>query len=431
MWSIGVILYILLSGTPPFDTSGSIDNVFDARISFDDDRGWYGVSDEAKDLVRRLLVNNPVQRISVSDACNHTWILQEDGDTHCYPLDDPALEGVERPKPKPKPAPAAASNLGLRNTNASGTKHSEVRQSRLQFSQSSTSSASNRTPPQSNTTQKSSKASSQQQGPARRMKQERLKPIPILKSATKAKRPKKKQAALSIIEEEAARPSPRSITGANSSADESSAIDTTTSSKTTRPTSELPDDEILSDFSDEEDGAGAMGKKNNTSMKPNTNADPTKSSTAPGPTNNNNNQDEKEISASKTKSSQNLVQKTLDGKTAPSPAHSDAGLARSGSTNSTTSTSSAPGKRKRGNDAADPNTPSTSADVPLSGGSKKIQRTLFGKVASPQPALEVTDGADTTDDEKVGGNSSADNTPEGGSGGKKQKTLASWFNKGK
>jgi hypothetical protein len=171
-----------------------------------------------------------------------------------------------------------------------------------------------------------------------------------------------------------------------------------------------------------------MSKKNSL-MKANANTDTISSSIGPAPSNIN---IQNEKGNPKIKPSQKLVQKTLDGKTAPSPAHSDTGLFRSGSTNSTTSTSSAPGKRKRGNDAVGPNTPSTTADVPSSGGSKKIQRTLFGKVASPlQPALEVTDGADTTDDEKVGGNSSADNTPEGGSGGKKQKTLASWFNKGK
>lgn len=124
---------------------------------------------------------------------------------------------------------------------------------------------------------------------------------------------------------------------------------------------------------------------------------------------------------SKTKSGQQkLVQRTLDGKTAPSPAQSEPALVRAASAGST---SSAPGKRKHG-DSIGPNT------APSSEGSKKVQRTLFGKVASPQAPSEVTDGIDTTDDEKVGGNSSADNTPEGGSGGKRQKTLASWF-KGK
>lgn len=405
MWSIGVILYILLSGTPPFDTSGSIDNVFDARISFDDDRGWFGVSDAAKDLVRRLLVNNPIQRLTVEGACNHAWILQEDGDTHCHPLNDPAVEGVEKPKPKSNSAPVAT--LAAKNASF---KPSESRQSRLQFSLSTTSSAGNRSQPQASATHKASKGSVQQ-APVRRMKQERLKPIPILKSATKAKRPNKKQAALSIIEEEAARPSPRSIAGGNTSADDSSAVGTASSCKTANPTSELPDDEILSDFSDEENGDVSKSKKTSRTDK----AD---DSIASDPSNGT---DKEKQGISKSNSGQNLVQKTLDGKTAPSPAHDDSSLVRSATADST---SSASGKRKRGDVAIDSNASSgTSPDAPSSVGSKKVQRTLFGKLASPQPQPppEVTDGPDTTDEEK---------TPDGGIGGKKQKTLASFF-KGK
>ena len=105
MWSIGVILYILLSGTPPFDVSESIDVVADAKISFGGDR-FGNVSARALDLVSRLLVADPAERLSVVDACSHEWIMEDDGDTHRHPLDDPAL-GQEL---KQRKSDAAAKN---------------------------------------------------------------------------------------------------------------------------------------------------------------------------------------------------------------------------------------------------------------------------------------------------------------------------------
>ena len=89
-WSLGVILYILLSGTPPFDATLGLDCVVDAKIGFPKDK-WHGISDQAKDLVQKLLMADPTRRISVKDACKHAWIMVDDGDTHTYPLDDPAV----------------------------------------------------------------------------------------------------------------------------------------------------------------------------------------------------------------------------------------------------------------------------------------------------------------------------------------------------
>ena len=90
MWSIGVILYILLSGAPPFDVSHGFDEVAEAKIEFPDDR-WRGISNQAKNLVKKLLIADPSMRISVKDACTHDWILIEDGDSHTHPLDNPAV----------------------------------------------------------------------------------------------------------------------------------------------------------------------------------------------------------------------------------------------------------------------------------------------------------------------------------------------------
>jgi len=75
MWSVGVIVYSLLSGGLPFTGKRHLD-LFKAIIAgeytFDDK--WNEVSEGAKDLVRNLLVVDPLQRFSAEDALNHDWI---------------------------------------------------------------------------------------------------------------------------------------------------------------------------------------------------------------------------------------------------------------------------------------------------------------------------------------------------------------------
>ena len=90
MWSVGVILYILLSGAPPFDVSQGFEEVADVKIVFPESR-WRGISKEAMDLIKKLLQTDPDKRITANKACIHEWILISDGDTHTHPLDDPAI----------------------------------------------------------------------------------------------------------------------------------------------------------------------------------------------------------------------------------------------------------------------------------------------------------------------------------------------------
>lgn len=79
MWSVGVIVYILLSGYPPFydDSPPKIfKKITEVKYDFDDP-AWDGISDVAKDLIRKLLVKDPAERLTASAALKHPWLAGE------------------------------------------------------------------------------------------------------------------------------------------------------------------------------------------------------------------------------------------------------------------------------------------------------------------------------------------------------------------
>ncbi|KAI6696551.1 hypothetical protein NL676_016670 [Syzygium grande] len=89
VWSAGVIIYILLSGFPPF-RGKTKEEIFGEVLHGDLDflpYPWPNISESAKDLVRRMLVRNPKKRITAHEVLCHPWLqVDRDGRIDCNEL---------------------------------------------------------------------------------------------------------------------------------------------------------------------------------------------------------------------------------------------------------------------------------------------------------------------------------------------------------
>ncbi|XP_009603424.1 calcium-dependent protein kinase SK5 [Nicotiana tabacum] len=97
VWSAGVILYILLSGVPPFwaeTDMGIFRQILRGKLDLESEP-WPGISDSAKDLIRKILDRNPKRRLTAHEVLCHPWIV-DDTVAPDKPLDSAVLSRLKQ-----------------------------------------------------------------------------------------------------------------------------------------------------------------------------------------------------------------------------------------------------------------------------------------------------------------------------------------------
>mmetsp|Transcript_37113 Transcript_37113/g.114350 ORF Transcript_37113/g.114350 Transcript_37113/m.114350 type:complete len:397 (+) Transcript_37113:397-1587(+) len=96
LWSLGVIMYVLLCGYPPFmgrTEDEILSRVCSGRYSFPEN-DWKGVTDDAKSLIGKLLAYAPKQRCSAEAALEEPWLKDASGCAPDTPLQASHLDSL-------------------------------------------------------------------------------------------------------------------------------------------------------------------------------------------------------------------------------------------------------------------------------------------------------------------------------------------------
>ncbi|XP_063419076.1 serine/threonine-protein kinase Chk2-like [Mytilus trossulus] len=99
-WSLGVILFICISGYPPFsDERKDMDlpkQILGGHFTFPK-QYWSNISEDAIDLIKKLMTVDVKKRIVLSDAINHPWFKDEDMLSKARDLMYPDSDGMIPP----------------------------------------------------------------------------------------------------------------------------------------------------------------------------------------------------------------------------------------------------------------------------------------------------------------------------------------------
>ncbi|XP_016100499.1 serine/threonine kinase 17a like [Sinocyclocheilus grahami] len=108
MWSIGVLIYVMLTGESPFlgeEKQETFLNISQVNVDYSQDV-FQGISDLAVDFIQSLLIKNPRKRATVEQCLTHPW-LRIDSHQHTVdaPLDEQEASQSESEPESPVPSP--------------------------------------------------------------------------------------------------------------------------------------------------------------------------------------------------------------------------------------------------------------------------------------------------------------------------------------
>jgi len=97
LWSLGVIVFMLLAGYPPFygDDDQMRSCIIAGNVDWQHKRRWSKVSQTAIDFVRSLLVKDPELRLDAIGALNHHWLVSAAPASHTPVLSTTALRAID------------------------------------------------------------------------------------------------------------------------------------------------------------------------------------------------------------------------------------------------------------------------------------------------------------------------------------------------
>ncbi|PVV01366.1 hypothetical protein BB560_004214 [Smittium megazygosporum] len=83
LWSLGVLIYEFLVGSPPFEDLAGNTATY-RRIAKVDLKIPDTISEEASDLIKKLLKYNPNERLSLNEVLEHPWIIKHNPDLQTF-----------------------------------------------------------------------------------------------------------------------------------------------------------------------------------------------------------------------------------------------------------------------------------------------------------------------------------------------------------
>ncbi|XP_033115558.1 serine/threonine-protein kinase Chk2-like [Anneissia japonica] len=129
LWSLGVILFICLSGYPPFSEQIKVmtlhQQITRGHYSFPN-KYWSDVSKEAIDLIKKLMTVDPKRRLTINQVLDHPWLDDKIMKEKACKLMGIATNGMPPPNATPKKRPREEENDGGRkfSRSSSGTSDS-------------------------------------------------------------------------------------------------------------------------------------------------------------------------------------------------------------------------------------------------------------------------------------------------------------------